>query len=52
MTGELASKSGTDLGAVRAPLPLDRLVPYLEKYIEGFKGPVEVKQFKVGGNTQ
>ncbi|XAO25598.1 hypothetical protein I312_104426 [Cryptococcus bacillisporus CA1280] len=48
MIGELASKSGTDLGAVRAPLPLDRLVPYLEKYVEGFKGPVEVKQFKFG----
>lgn len=38
---------GQDTGDVRAPLPLDRLVPYLEENVEGFSGPLEVKQFKV-----
>lgn len=52
MPGELAFKSGADLGAVRAALPLDHLVPYLEKNIEAFKGPVEVKQFNVRGLFQ
>jgi len=41
-------KVGQEFGAVRSSLPLERLVPYLEKHIEGFKGPVEVKQFSVG----
>ncbi|OXB36913.1 hypothetical protein LQV05_005167 [Cryptococcus neoformans] len=48
MPSQLASKSGADLGAVRAALPLDHLVPYLEKNIEAFKGPVEVRQFNFG----
>lgn len=40
--------TGQDLGDVRSPLPMDRLVPYLEKHVAGFKIPLEVKQFKVG----
>ncbi|WVQ79271.1 hypothetical protein IAT38_001367 [Cryptococcus sp. DSM 104549] len=40
--------SGADFAEIRAALPLERLVPYLEKSIEGFKGPVDVKQFKFG----
>lgn len=51
MPSQLASKSGADLGAVRAALPLDHLVPYLEKNIEAFKGPVEVRQFNVRVNS-
>ncbi|WWD20228.1 hypothetical protein CI109_104704 [Kwoniella shandongensis] len=42
------SRSGAELSDVRSALPLDKLVPYLEKSIEGFRGPVEVKQFKFG----
>ncbi|WRT69603.1 uncharacterized protein IL334_006592 [Kwoniella shivajii] len=38
--------SGQDVSSVRSALPLDKLVPYLEKNIDGFKGPVDVKQFK------
>ncbi|GFZ49985.1 hypothetical protein JCM24511_07738 [Saitozyma sp. JCM 24511] len=38
--------TGQDLGDVRSPLPMDRLVPYLEKHVAGFKTPLEVKQFK------
>lgn len=52
MPSQLASKSGADLGAVRAALPLDHLVPYLEKNIEAFKGPVEVRQFNVRVNSK
>ncbi|RSH93386.1 hypothetical protein EHS25_007742 [Saitozyma podzolica] len=40
--------TGQDLGDVRSPLPMDRLVPYLEKHVAGFKTPLEVKQFKFG----
>ncbi|WVQ95978.1 hypothetical protein IAU59_003077 [Kwoniella sp. CBS 9459] len=40
------SSSGSELSSVRSPLPLERLVPYLEANIEGFKGRVDVKQFK------
>ncbi|WVF68431.1 hypothetical protein IAT40_003196 [Kwoniella sp. CBS 6097] len=43
---EPKSRSGSELSSVRTPLPLERLVPYLEANIEGFKGPVQVKQFK------
>lgn len=47
--GESSSaKIGQEYGDVRAPLPLDRLVPYLEQHVDGYKGPLEVKQFKVG----
>lgn len=42
-------KIGQEYGDVRSSLPLERLVPYLEREIEGFQGPVEVKQFKVCG---
>jgi hypothetical protein len=38
---------GTVAGALRAPLDLSKLVPYLEQNIAGFKGPVEPKQFGV-----
>ncbi|KAK8849604.1 hypothetical protein IAR55_004939 [Kwoniella newhampshirensis] len=41
-------RSGQELSDVRSALPLDKLVPYLEDNIEGFRGPVEVKQFKFG----
>jgi len=40
-------KVGQEYGAVRSSLPLERLVPYLEEHIDGFKAPVEVKQFSV-----
>ncbi|WWC73783.1 uncharacterized protein I206_107755 [Kwoniella pini CBS 10737] len=40
------SSSGGELSSVRSSLPLDKLVPYLEKNIDGFKGPIQVKQFK------
>ncbi|OCF62127.1 phosphotransferase enzyme family protein [Kwoniella mangroviensis CBS 10435] len=42
------ASSGSELSSVRSSLPLDKLVPYLEENIEGFKGPVQVKQFKFG----
>ena len=42
-----AQKIGQGVGAVRSALPLDRLVPYLEKHVEAFRGPLEVKQFTV-----
>ena len=50
MAGQSAdrTKIGQEYGDIRAPLPLDRLVPYLEKHVEGYAGPLEVKQFKVG----
>lgn len=41
-------KVGQELGEVRSSLPLDRLVPYLEKHVDGYRGPLEVKQFKFG----
>lgn len=46
--GSSSKKIGQELGEVRSSLPLDRLVPYLEQNVKGFKGPLEVKQFKVG----
>lgn len=42
-------KIGQEFGEIRAPLPLDRLVPFLERNVEGYEGPLEVKQFKVSG---
>ncbi|ORY34811.1 kinase-like domain-containing protein [Naematelia encephala] len=47
-SSSLPKKVGQELGDVRSPLPLDRLVPYLEANIKGFKGPLKVKQFKFG----
>lgn len=41
-------KVGQELGEVRSVLPLDKLVPYLEKHVVGYNGPLEVKQFKFG----
>lgn len=38
---------GTVVGAIRAPLDLSKLTPYLEKNVAGFKGPIEPKQFGV-----
>ena len=43
-----SSKVGQEYGEVRSSLPLENLVPYLEKNVEGYIGPLEVKQFKVG----
>ena len=43
-----AKKVGQELGQVRSSLPLDKLVPYLEKHVEGYRGPLEVQQFKFG----
>jgi len=40
-------KVGQETGQVRSPLPLDKLVPYLENNVKDFQGPLEVKQFKV-----
>lgn len=42
-----SNKIGQEFGAIRAPLPLDKLVPYLEQNVKGYKGPLEVQQFKV-----
>ncbi|BEI84031.1 hypothetical protein CcaverHIS002_0406350 [Cutaneotrichosporon cavernicola] len=39
---------GTVVGALRAPLDLSKLVPYLEQNVDGFQGPVEPKQFGFG----
>ena len=44
---ETSPKIGQEYGAIRSSLPLDRLVPYLVEHIDGFTGPVEVKQFSV-----
>ena len=41
-------KVGQELGAVRSSLPLEKLVPYLEKNVKGYQGPLEVQQFKFG----
>lgn len=40
-------RDGTVVGEVRAPIAQDRLLPYLEKEVEGFKGPLTIKQFGV-----
>lgn len=40
-------KVGQEYGDIRAPLPLDRLVPYLEANVDGWQGPLEIQQFKV-----
>ncbi|CAD6564164.1 MAG: hypothetical protein TREMPRED_003902 [Tremellales sp. Tagirdzhanova-0007] len=45
---DTSPKIGQEYGAIRSSLPLERLVPYLEKHIDGFKGPVDVKQFSFG----
>ena len=42
-----AQKIGQAVGDVRSALPLNQLVPYLEKHVEGFQRPLEVKQFTV-----
>lgn len=46
-TKATAGKVGQEYGDVRSSLPLERLVPYLENNIDGFKGPLDVKQFAV-----
>lgn len=33
---------------MRSSLPLERLVPYLEQHVEGYRGPLKVQQFKFG----
>nr|ODN91085.1 phosphotransferase enzyme family protein [Cryptococcus depauperatus CBS 7841] len=48
MRKQIYQESGADYGEIRSALPLQHLVPYLEENITGFKGPVEVKQFKFG----
>lgn len=45
-------KIGQEYGDVRAPLPLDRLEPFLQQNVKGYAGPLEVKQFKVGDSNQ
>jgi hypothetical protein len=40
-------KIGQEFGAIRAPLPLDKLVPFLEKNVRDYKGPLDIQQFKV-----
>lgn len=47
MSDKEEKKIGQEFGAVRAPLPLDKLVPFLEKNVRDYKGPLEVQQFKV-----
>jgi hypothetical protein len=44
-------KVGQEYGDIRASLPLDRLVPYLEANVDGWQGPLEIQQFKVGGGS-
>ena len=48
MTGEAAISSGA--GAVRAghELDADRLVAWLERNVEGFAGPLDIRQFRGG----
>lgn len=41
------AKDGTAVGEVRTPLDTTKLVPYLEKAIPGYAGPLSVKQFGV-----
>lgn len=41
-------KVGQELGEVRSSLPLEKLVPYLEKHVQNYSGPLEVQQFKFG----
>ncbi|TXT12818.1 hypothetical protein VHUM_01219 [Vanrija humicola] len=41
-------KDGQAYGDVRAPLSLDKLQPFLEKNVDGFAGPITVKQFGFG----
>lgn len=40
-------KDGQAMGEIRTPISLDKLQPYLEKNIDGFAGPVTIKQFGV-----
>jgi hypothetical protein len=40
-------KDGTVVGEIRAPIDMGKLLPYLEKNVKGFKGPLEIKQFGV-----
>lgn len=40
-------RDGTTVGAIRAQIDVGRLLPYLEKNVEGFKGPLTMKQFGV-----
>ena len=44
-------KIGQEFGAIRAPLPLDKLVPFLEKNVRDYKGPLEIQQFKVSSSV-
>ncbi|EIW71601.1 hypothetical protein TREMEDRAFT_28172 [Tremella mesenterica DSM 1558] len=39
---------GQERGKVRTSLHLDRLVPYLESHISGFRSPVQIEQFNFG----
>lgn len=40
-------KDGQAMGEIRTPISLDKLQPYLEKNIDGFAGPITIKQFGV-----
>jgi len=42
-----APSGGASYGDIRAPLPLERLEPYLLAKIPDLRGPITVKQFKV-----
>ncbi|WVR08131.1 hypothetical protein IAU60_005177 [Kwoniella sp. DSM 27419] len=48
MAGPVEPAGGQGLSGVRSALPLDKLTPYLEANIPGFRGPIQVKQFKFG----
>jgi len=40
-------KDGTVVGEIRAPIDVPRLLKYLEGSVEGFAGPLTIKQFGV-----
>lgn len=44
-------KDGQAMGEIRTPISLEKLQPYLEKNIDGFAGPVTIKQFGVSNRA-
>lgn len=47
MPAHPARPDGTAYGEIRAPLDKAKLIPYLERHVAGFKGPMDIKQFGV-----
>lgn len=48
MTETQPKKIGGEYGEVRANIDIDKLNVYLKKNVEAIKGPIDIKQFKVG----